>query len=130
VFLQQLANARLALVALLAFSLLGGHGLLALVHRAAVRHVTCPEHGELLHVADGLAKPQGQPVDAMGRRSQARPHTHHSCPICTAPDRPLTEVETIDLGQPIPAPAQQTLPAAAPTVAVDYRLAPKQSPPS
>lgn len=107
-------------------------------HELLVRHVTCPEHGELIHADEATASLPVSSDDAPALAYRATSvevsgHGHEHCSVCTArreqlfiaaPSAPLVsaatlkEVVGVERGNCLPAP-----------VAL-LRLAPKSSPPA
>lgn len=103
-------------------------------HELLVRHVTCPEHGELIHADESTA---GSPAEEPALAVRAAPaaistHGHEHCLACTArrgqlfiaaPTAALVVAPALKLAAGA---ARRTTPA---PVAL-LRLAPKSSPPA
>ena len=110
----------------------------AVAHTALIAHVTCPEHGDLMHVAP--------PPVAAATAGTAAPVSWPAltAPIAAADDDGHERCILEEDGEHAPAPAAPTVPAplvaAAPPLRLEaapppaaraplYRLAPKNSPP-
>jgi hypothetical protein len=102
----------------------------ATAHLLTVRHVTCAEHGELVH-ADAAAPSQARRAAEHAVEAADAPagHTHEHCPFAWQHE------QRIELVAPPAAPhgaavAASPLPASAPLRSARlYRVAPKLSPP-
>lgn len=112
--------------------------LATVVHAVTVRHVTCPEHGELVHlaVAPSDAEAQIGPTDGRGSLQEGpvtgAPRAHHHCGICAlGRDRVARTVQAprAVVAAPLAAPPP-TPPVDAPRAQLAvYQFAPKTSPP-
>ena len=63
------------------------------VHLASVRHVTCAEHGELVHASDDVVRVGAAQVDRPGVRtlaSSGEQHGHDHCLNCALRRETLT----------------------------------------
>ncbi|MSP63424.1 MAG: hypothetical protein EXR72_24390 [Myxococcales bacterium] len=127
---------RLLAVGLAGLTLVGP--ILGTAHLAAVRHATCPEHGELLDVGGAVALPLAAAAAAAAeepawRAAESADHEHEDCAIAAhrrtstwvglAPPAALhNSAPTLVALQALSAPPgrRQSL----------YRLAPKTSPPA
>jgi hypothetical protein len=99
--------------------------LVALIHGAVVPHVSCPDHGELIHVAPATAGAQTRAQAALTEDSHDRclcPLEEQQAPL--AP--PRAPVSLASQGRDVSRPANSDRPfVLAPLV-----LAPKHGPPS
>jgi len=105
--------------------------LCALLHAALVPHVTCAEHGDLVHAATGAPSPSPLPLAALDGAVTGDEDPHERC---------LLDEDGEHAPAPAPAPAPVPLPAAPPPVYAlaparrtratpVYVIAPKNSPP-
>lgn len=108
--------------------------LAAFAHLAFARHVTCPEHGELLDLGDaeGTTHASSNIPTAGETPASTDTHEHHGCALLPRGG------ERASIGGPAPRPAilDQTRPALfacerdrRSSLIALYRLAPKNSPP-
>jgi hypothetical protein len=119
----------LRIVAVAALLATGGQHVVELVHRLAVEHARCAEHGEVVHVEKGFAKSSPASVTRGARESRELAHEH--CPVVwlaeltSAVSDPCTESEIVVHA------AQRSAPIASPHPARPVLIAaPKTSPPS
>jgi hypothetical protein len=112
--------------------------LTALAHLIAVPHVTCPEHGELVHEEEPVARasaPEGKSSEQLAHSLIAATPFEDQHEHCVSAG--VTKDSTV-----IPRPLPQRIPVPAPLLALSvitselepsvpiYRLAPKNSPPA
>jgi hypothetical protein len=101
----------------------------AAAHNLLVSHVTCPEHGEVIHSA-GAARPEApQPSETVGRQGN-RGHDHDVCLVALHRHESVGPTVGAMFGAAAPILSVALPPANAPLhSAAVYRLAPKTSPP-
>lgn len=132
-------SVRYAAAALAALCLLGP--ILDYTHMLVVRHATCPEHGELIHVDEagtsagghGDEVRPGSPTVALQSSQDAESHQHDHCVVvlCRKVQAPLGSVAGAVLAPPLAASLQSIdQDAVARSPIAIYLLAPKNSPPA
>ncbi len=112
--------------------------LAGVAHMALVRHVTCPEHGELLHAGDDETPSPPTPADgaaasfaALTEDSESS-HGHDHCAVAIqrrAETMPVSRVKVAHTVTRVTEAAKERAAPAMPLGAI-YRLAPKSSPPA
>lgn len=111
--------------------------LAGVAHMALVRHVTCPEHGELLHAEDDGTPSAPTPADgtaslaALTEDSESS-HGHDHCAVAIqrrAQTMPVSRVAVAHTVSPVTEASNERAAPAMPLGAI-YRLAPKSSPPA
>lgn len=123
------------LLAVHAMLLMAASGVAGALHHATVRHATCPEHGEAVHLTGGGTATEAHP----GRNTQVAPLAPGSgdeerdahCLAAAgqrqrAPSPARFELAPRLAGEVAPRPDASFVPLAGST----YRLAPKHSPPA
>lgn len=128
------------LPALVVACLVLGGNLLPLVHYASVRHATCLEHGDLIHLRSANSDATANSVADRSLRDRpglsAQPtslsgHSHETCPVCGTSREAVVSAES-RLSFPRPADAVWVAlheGDARPSGSI-YSFAPKHSPPA
>jgi len=99
----------------------------AATHLALVAHVTCPEHGEVIHQAPRAR--DHHPERAGVSAASARGHDHDVCSLALHRSFASARPAAVESAAPVRLAAQRPIERALPSSG-RYRLAPKTSPPA